>query len=81
MQDMTGYSPNNPASYNFADIPADLHDGAATFSFADGHTEVHRWMDPRTTPPLVPAPQIVSIGSSPNNADVFWLQDHSTCPK
>jgi prepilin-type processing-associated H-X9-DG protein len=82
MQDMIGYSPNNPASYSFTDVPGDLHDGAATFSFADGHTEVHRWTDPRTTPSFLPSPgQILNVGSSPNNPDVYWLQDHSTHAK
>jgi len=28
----------------FIDTPTDLHDGAAPFSFADGHAEMHRWL-------------------------------------
>ena len=27
------------------DYPANSHNGAAGVSFADGHTEMHRWMD------------------------------------
>ena len=30
------------------DMPASYHNGAAGFSFADGHSETHRWIDPRT---------------------------------
>jgi len=81
MQDTTGYSPNNPASYMFSDIPGMYHDRAASFSFADGHTEMKRWFDSRTTPPLLPAGQILNIGSSPNNPDIYWLQSHSTALK
>jgi prepilin-type N-terminal cleavage/methylation domain-containing protein/prepilin-type processing-associated H-X9-DG protein len=78
MQDMTGYSPNNPGSYMFADIPGMYHNRAAGFSFADGHSEIKKWLDGRTTPTLQPAGTVLTIGSSPNNPDVFWLQDHST---
>jgi prepilin-type processing-associated H-X9-DG protein len=81
MQDMTGYSPNNPASYMFADIPGMYHDRAASFSFADGHTEIKRWFDSRTTPPLSSPGQVLTIGSSPNNPDIYWLQSHSTTLK
>ncbi len=81
MQDMTGYNPLNPTQWNFLDVPGMYHNRAASFSFADGHTEMHRWTDPRTTPPLVSMPVINVIGASPNNADVYWLQDHSTALK
>ncbi|HVV73877.1 MAG TPA: prepilin-type N-terminal cleavage/methylation domain-containing protein, partial [Verrucomicrobiae bacterium] len=53
MTDMTGYSPPNPGAYTFtSDLPGMYHNNAAGFSFADGHSEMKRWLDPRTTPPL-----------------------------
>ncbi len=81
MQDMTGYSPNDPGSYTFADVPGMYHNRAAGFSFADGHTEMKRWMDSRTIRPLFPNGQIASLGASPNNPDIGWLQSHSTVLK
>ena len=30
------------------DVPASYHNGAAGFSFADGHSETHRWIDSST---------------------------------
>ena len=81
MQDMTGYSPSNPGSYMFADAPGMYHNRACGFSFTDGHSEIKKWLDGRTTPPLLPAGQILSLGASPNNSDVFWLMDHSTRPR
>ena len=33
------------------DLPASYHDGAANFSFADGHAEAHRWQNASTKQP------------------------------
>jgi prepilin-type processing-associated H-X9-DG protein len=79
MTDMTGY-PNNPAAYSFADFPGMYHQRAASFTFADGHGEIHQWRDLRTTPPLNPFSPPTST-ASPRNPDIAWLQDHSTRPK
>jgi prepilin-type processing-associated H-X9-DG protein len=77
MADMTGYSPANPAGWGFSgDMPGMYHDRAASFSFVDGHGEIKHWTDPRTTPPYGTA--LGSPGASPNNPDVYWIQDHST---
>ena len=35
-------------------IPANYHNGCSAISFADAHAEIHRWLDPRTEPPLSP---------------------------
>ena len=76
---MSGF-PSNPAAYQFGDLPGAYHDGAAGFSFADGHTELHRWQDRRTAPALGTG-VIGDSFVSPNNSDVAWLQDHATRPK
>jgi len=34
---------NGPFS-TIIDFPASFHNGAAGFSFADGHAEIHRWI-------------------------------------
>jgi prepilin-type N-terminal cleavage/methylation domain-containing protein len=84
MTDMAGYEPRNPALYSFdGDFPGMYHHYACGFSFADGHSELKRWQDSRTLPPLVQGsnPLFDHFTSSPNNADVAWLQDHSTRPK
>jgi prepilin-type N-terminal cleavage/methylation domain-containing protein/prepilin-type processing-associated H-X9-DG protein len=48
-------------------VPASWHSKGCNFSFADGHVEHWRWMDPRT---LTVAPG----GSTPNNPDLQRLQ-------
>jgi prepilin-type N-terminal cleavage/methylation domain-containing protein len=79
--DMAGYAPSNPAAYSFLqDFPGMYHHLAAGISFADGHCEMHRWTDPRTTPASTGV-VFQSAVASPRNADVAWLQDHSTRPR
>lgn len=36
------FNPTGPTSW--VDIPAAYHNGAAGFAFADGHSEIHRWV-------------------------------------
>lgn len=78
---MDGYSPQDPSRYWFdGDYPGMYHHLACGFSFADGHSEIKRWLDPRTTPPLTMGanPLFSRFAQSVSNADITWLQDHST---
>ena len=43
-------SPEKPGTAAFFDYPACAHNGAGSFSFADGHVEGKKWLDPRTNP-------------------------------
>jgi prepilin-type N-terminal cleavage/methylation domain-containing protein/prepilin-type processing-associated H-X9-DG protein len=73
--DMRGYP--DPAQAKFPDLPGSFHNKAAGLAFADGHSEIHKWRDPRTMPPVrrVPDPPAVSHA---NNVDVLWMWDHCT---
>ena len=54
------------------DLPAVYHNRCSCFSFADGHAEIHRWLDGRTV-----AMKFVAGGqTSPGNQDILWLQTH-----
>jgi prepilin-type N-terminal cleavage/methylation domain-containing protein/prepilin-type processing-associated H-X9-DG protein len=75
--DMTGF-PENPGQRMMVDYPASYHNGAGGFSFADGHSEIRRWVDPRTTPQLRRNQFLPLNQPSPNNPDVLWLQERST---
>ena len=73
----------DPSLYSLADMPGIYHNNACGFSFADGHSEIKRWQDRRTYPPLK-RQGLLFDGStetaSPRNKDVYWLQDHSSRP-
>jgi len=75
--DMTGW-PNSPFATGFYDLPGMYHNQACGFSFADGHAEIKKWVDARTTPPLQPEGLIGDIIRTPNNPDVVWLQERAT---
>jgi prepilin-type N-terminal cleavage/methylation domain-containing protein/prepilin-type processing-associated H-X9-DG protein len=75
--DMRGW-PDEPHLAGFYDYPASYHNQAGGLSFADGHAEIHRWLDPRTMPPLQKNGLIPDVLGSPDNPDVLWLQEHST---
>ena len=54
------------------------HNGAGGLSYADGHAEIKRWQDPRTTPPIRGDDWTWKIIPSPRNHDIGWLQFRST---
>jgi prepilin-type N-terminal cleavage/methylation domain-containing protein len=70
-------------SYNNAqwiDLPASYHDNATAFSFADGHSALHRWLKPSTVRP--PAPNAanlpIQIPATPadEQSDFDWVLYH-----
>ena len=61
-------------------FPASYHNGAGGVTFADGHSEIKRWLDPRTKPPRIPGVK-AQFTPSPKNQDVAWLQEHATALK
>ena len=67
-------------SEQWQDLPASYHNKSSTFSYCDGHSEIHKWVDPRTYSYLP-----VGNGLTPWNgavliksADYEWVMEH--CP-
>jgi prepilin-type N-terminal cleavage/methylation domain-containing protein/prepilin-type processing-associated H-X9-DG protein len=57
----------------WGEMPANYHNGACSFSFADGHAEIKKWLDAAT---LAPYPPLVPL--SPRDAP--WVQVRATAP-
>ena len=72
--DMAGYPDQ---TIKLVDYPASYHNRAAGFSFADGHAEIHKWLDKRTTPPMSKTDRPLNV-SMANNKDLLWMMEHST---
>ena len=72
--------PLNPTSTFYLDVPTKRHNNGCTFSFADGHAEVHHWLLPAAIPAETLAADTGSLGSSAfaANSDVLWLAHHTS---
>ena len=57
----------------WGNLPAAYHNGAAGLSFADGHSEIHRWLDPGTLRKGV-------TGDRKAPRDVPWIQQRGSEP-
>jgi prepilin-type N-terminal cleavage/methylation domain-containing protein/prepilin-type processing-associated H-X9-DG protein len=55
----------------WGNLPAIYHNGASGLSFADGHAEIRKWLDPDTLGPKVPA-------SPKGPRDVPWIQERTS---
>jgi len=67
----------NPPANWIGDFPASYHAGGGGLSFADGHSEIRSWKDPRTKPAISPTGLSYGV-ASPDNPDVTWLMARST---
>ena len=72
---------NTNAAARIIDYPASFHRKGCSLSYADGHTEIHRWKDSRTMPPFEDRVLLKLVVSSPNNPDVAWLQQRTSAPR
>ncbi|MBL58933.1 MAG: hypothetical protein CMO75_04610 [Verrucomicrobiales bacterium] len=72
--DMAGW-PNG--SQRMVDFPASYHSNAAGFSFADGHSEIHKWRDKRTYPEIKNGNMQLNV-SMYNSPDLYWMMEKST---
>ena len=68
-------APPYPASPSlWQRLPASYHNGATSFSFADGHSEIHRWQYASTTPPAIPDLPLNALSiPADQSADFNWL--------
>lgn len=57
----------------WTDFPASYHNRAGGLSFADGHSEIRKWMDVSTRPPVTGSkPAQITLTAPPYN-DIDWL--------
>lgn len=74
-----GYFLNDAYPQQWIRLPASYHDLSANMSFADGHSELHRWQDSWTTPPSQPdaAASVLFTNLPADQQDDFaWVISH-----
>jgi prepilin-type N-terminal cleavage/methylation domain-containing protein len=58
-------------------FPGTFHNNAGGLTFADGHGEIHRWLDPRTTVSYQKGKKR-EFTAMRGNVDLRWLQERAT---
>jgi prepilin-type N-terminal cleavage/methylation domain-containing protein len=66
---------SQPSAAGFPDVPAAYLGGCCAFSFADGHTETHKWLTSVLLTATKASPQLTG---GANNADWLWFSQHAT---
>lgn len=77
MAAMAWDSASGAGSERIIDYPASYHNKACGISFTDGHAEIKKWLDSRTTP--ADSGSAITLGvASAGNADIRWLGEHTS---
>jgi prepilin-type processing-associated H-X9-DG protein len=72
-----GYFLNKAYYHEWVDLPASYHNGAATFSFADGHSLLRQWEHARTKRPALPDAARLPLYIPASETDDFnWVLTH-----
>jgi prepilin-type N-terminal cleavage/methylation domain-containing protein/prepilin-type processing-associated H-X9-DG protein len=75
-----GFFMNRWYEYKWGNLPASHHNAAATFSYADGHVEAHRWTVPDTVRPARKGGVGGIIDATPRD-DFEWMKGRTSVPK
>jgi prepilin-type N-terminal cleavage/methylation domain-containing protein/prepilin-type processing-associated H-X9-DG protein len=70
------------SAQNWIHYPSALHGQRGVVAFADGHVEVHHWLDARTMLQIAGGAAYIPHNiSSPNNPDLNWIVQQTTSKK
>ena len=73
--------PANVYSTAWIDWPAKYHGGAGGFTFADGHAEIHKWLNPGSIPNVSGVQKAEdTVTMQMKNMDIIWLAKHTSAP-
>jgi prepilin-type N-terminal cleavage/methylation domain-containing protein/prepilin-type processing-associated H-X9-DG protein len=70
--------PASAPATSWIDVPAKLHGNSCGFSFADGHSEIHKWLSPGNIPTT--SYTTLSKNGIPelSDPDIQWVAKHTT---
>ncbi len=64
----------------WSDLPASYHNGACGFSFADGHSEIKKWLVSSTKRGVVKNTADFPIQVGSDRRDITWMGERTTVP-
>jgi prepilin-type N-terminal cleavage/methylation domain-containing protein/prepilin-type processing-associated H-X9-DG protein len=69
----------DPVTPSWVDLPASYHNGACGFSFADGHSEIKKWIAKGTIKPVRYVDWTVTgFDATSDVRDLWWVQERTT---
>ncbi len=72
----------NATSARIIDFPASYHNGACGFSFADGHSEIHKWRGSKIKAPVAYTGTMgLNVDAGDSAGDVKWMSSVTTVAK
>jgi prepilin-type processing-associated H-X9-DG protein len=63
---------------SWIDVPSKLHGNSCGFSFADGHSEIHKWLSPGNIPTVTYTTLTKSGIPELSDPDILWLAKHTS---
>ncbi len=69
--------PTTPIRWS-RDLPGSYHNHANSLTFADGHSELHKWLETTTSAPVTQVMHGGYPGAFPVDRDIQWMISHST---
>jgi len=80
--DPSGYNPTGTtASVEVRNLPAVYHNQCSSFSFADGHAEIHRWLSGNFADLAGNEEDVIYAAGQSGYNDTYWLVSHATTTK
>jgi prepilin-type N-terminal cleavage/methylation domain-containing protein/prepilin-type processing-associated H-X9-DG protein len=67
------YASDPDTRWQIIDYPASYHGNAAGYAFSDGHSEIHRFRDPRTMPVLTTGMLLPLNQNLSGDLDILWM--------
>jgi prepilin-type N-terminal cleavage/methylation domain-containing protein/prepilin-type processing-associated H-X9-DG protein len=74
INDAGNFAPNS--DNNIVDVPANYHNGACGYSFADGHSEIRKWVGPtigKLKINAVDGRYQVNVATTARDPDLYWI--------
>jgi prepilin-type N-terminal cleavage/methylation domain-containing protein/prepilin-type processing-associated H-X9-DG protein len=62
----------------WSDLPASYHNGACGFSFADGHSEIKKWLVGSTRRPVLKSTAGFPVTVGSDKRDIQWVAERTT---
>jgi prepilin-type N-terminal cleavage/methylation domain-containing protein/prepilin-type processing-associated H-X9-DG protein len=73
--------PSTMGDVRIIDYPASYHNGSCGLSFADGHSELHKWRGSKIKAPVTGREIPLNVAAGDSKDDIVWWSDVTTVAK